>query len=265
MAVDDAALGIIAIAEAHMADAIRLVSVERGLDPRDFTLVAFGGAGALHAVRLAEALSIRDVLVPPAPGNLSAMGLLCADVRHDHARTVVARLVPELAAEVSATFDELLAEADTALAADGVEPNARRCALSADLRYQGQNYELTLPVLQQELAAGFGPLVERFNAHHRKIYGYHLAGREVQLVNLRVTAFGATVHASWPEAAKTAKAPVPPAAGRSSSNRGCAPTYPCSASTSCAAVTRSPVRRSSSTRAARSSCRPAGTRHSIRC
>ena len=199
LSVDDAALGIIAIAEAHMADAIRLVSVERGLDPRDFTLVAFGGAGALHAVRLAEALSIRDVLVPPAPGNLSAMGLLCADVRHDHARTVVARLVPELAQHVDATFDELLAEADAALAADGVALAARRCTLSADLRYQGQNYELTLPVLKQELADGFAALVERFNAHHRRIYGYHLAGREVQLVNLRVTAFGSTEHASWPE------------------------------------------------------------------
>jgi N-methylhydantoinase A len=209
MSTDDAALGIIAIAEAHMADAIRLVSVERGLDPRDFTLVAFGGAGALHAVRLAEALSIRDVLVPPAPGNLSAMGSLCADVRHDHARTVVARLVPELVAEVIATFDELLGEADAALAADGVAPDARRCTLSADLRYQGQNYELTLPVLKDELAEGFGALVERFNAQHRKIYGYHLAGREVQLVNLRVTAFGATSHAAWPETARTTPSPAP--------------------------------------------------------
>ena len=214
MSTDDAALGIIAIAEAHMADAIRLVSVERGLDPRDFTLVAFGGAGALHATSLADALSIRDVLIPPAPGNLSAMGLLCADVRHDHARTVIGRLGPEMADEVGATFDELLAESDAALAADGVAPGARRCTLSADLRYQGQNYELTLPVTRQELEKGFGTLVERFNAHHRKIYGYHLAGREVQVVNLRVTAFGATAHASWPESAETA-APLVPVGHRS--------------------------------------------------
>lgn len=209
MSMDEAALGIIAIAEAHMADAIRLVSVERGLDPRDFTLIAFGGAGALHAVRLAEALSIRDVLVPPAPGNLSAMGLLCADVRHDHARTVVARLVPELAATVGAMFDGLLAEADAALAADGVAGPARSFTLSADLRYQGQNYELTLPVVRDELAEGFAALVERFNAHHRKIYGYHLAGREVQLVNLRVTALGALEHATWPETPAAAAPPVP--------------------------------------------------------
>ena len=95
MSQEEAALGIIAIAEAHMANAIRLVSVERGLDPRDFTLVAFGGAGALHAARLAEALSIREILIPPAPGNLSAMGLLCSDTRHDHARTLFSRLSPD--------------------------------------------------------------------------------------------------------------------------------------------------------------------------
>jgi N-methylhydantoinase A len=211
--VDEAALGIIAIAEAHMADAIRLVSVERGLDPREFTLVAFGGAGALHAVRLAEALSIRDVLIPPAPGNLSAMGLLCADVRHDHARTRVARLERALVPQVGAMFDELLAEAAVRLAADGVAGADRRFELAADLRYQGQNYELTLPVRRDELADGFAPLVERFNAQHRRIYGYHMAGREVHLVNVRVTARGITAHASWPALA-AAEAPALPIARR---------------------------------------------------
>src|SRR5690606_29481470 len=130
MSLEEAALGIIAIAEAHMANAIRLVSVERGLDPRDFTLVAFGGAGALHAARLAEALSIREILVPPAPGNLSAMGLLCTDTRHDHARTLFARLGPELARTLRSTADELLEEAAASLEADGIEPAARRYTLS---------------------------------------------------------------------------------------------------------------------------------------
>lgn len=212
MTPDEAALGIIAIAEAHMADAIRLVSVERGLDPRDFTLVAFGGAGALHAVRLAEALSINSVLIPPAPGNLSAMGLLCADVRHDHARTLVTRLVPALVPQVTAMFDELRVEAEEALAADGVDPAARRCTLSADLRYEGQNYELTLPVLEAELVDGFGKLVERFNTQHRRVYGYNLDGREVQLVNVRVTAFGAMTPARWPDRPSADTPPQP--AGR---------------------------------------------------
>jgi N-methylhydantoinase A len=201
MTLEAAAFGIIAIAEAHMADAIRLVSVERGLDPRDFTLVAFGGAGPLHAVRLAEALSIRSVLVPPAPGNLSAMGLLCADVRHDLARTLLHRLTPDFLPRLRAIFDELLVEADAALASDGVPTDDRECTLAADLRYQGQNYELTIPVTDDDLARGFGELVVRFNDQHRRIYGYQLAGREVQLVNARVTAVGRTRHAHWPVSA----------------------------------------------------------------
>jgi N-methylhydantoinase A len=209
MTIEAAAFGIIAIAEAHMADAIRLVSVERGLDPRDFTLVAFGGAGPLHAVRLAEALSIGSVLVPPAPGNLSAMGLLCADVRHDLARTLLHRLSQDFLPQVRAVFDEILAEADAALASDGVPAPERRCTLSADLRYQGQNYELTIPVTERDLRQGFADLVARFNDQHRRIYGYQLAGREVQLVNARVTAVGRTQHAHWPvNAAREAAAPV---------------------------------------------------------
>jgi N-methylhydantoinase A len=228
MTPEEAALGIIAIAEAHMADAIRLVSVERGLDPRDFTLVAFGGAGALHAIRLAEALSIRDVLIPPAPGNLSAMGLLCADVRHDHARTNATRLVPELADKVRSMFDELRLEAEAALVSDGVEAAARRYTLSADLRYQGQNYELTLPVLADELARGFGGLIDRFHEQHVRFYGYRLEGREVHLVNVRVTAIGATAHAHWPERPGS-DAPARPAAQRTvlvaSGTRVPAPVY----------------------------------------
>ena len=206
MTLEAAAFGIAAIAEAHMADAIRLVSVERGLDPRDFTLVAFGGAGPLHAVRLAEALSIRNVLVPPAPGNLSAMGLLCADVRHDLARTLLHRLTSNFLPRVRAIYDELTAEADAALQADGVPAQERQCTLSADLRYQGQNYELTIPVTGDDLAHGFGDLVARFNDQHRRIYGYQLGGREVQLVNARVTAVGKTRHAHWPPITQRAAA-----------------------------------------------------------
>jgi len=209
MTIEAAAFGIIAIAEAHMADAIRLVSVERGLDPRDFTLVAFGGAGPLHAVRLAEALSIRNVLVPPAPGNLSAMGLLCADVRHDLARTLLHRLTAEFGPRLRAVYDEILAEADAALAADDVPASERDCTLAADLRYQGQNYELTIPVTDDDLAGGFGDLVARFHDQHRRIYGYQLAGREVQLVNARVTAVGRTRHAQWPvDAPHAAAVPI---------------------------------------------------------
>ncbi|MGE0798441.1 MAG: hydantoinase/oxoprolinase family protein [Lautropia sp.] len=235
LSVEAAALGILAIAEAHMANAIRLVSVERGLDPREFTLVAFGGAGALHAIRLAEALSIGAVLIPPAPGNLSAMGLLCADVRHDLTRTVFARPAPALAPRLLAAVDELMAEADAALAADQVAPPQRSFTLSADLRYEGQNYELTVPITRDEIVAGgaeggsgggssggsdgsgsngFVGWAQRFGELHQRIYGYRLHGRGLQLVNLRVTATGAVVHAEWPELAAAADAAEP--AGRRS-------------------------------------------------
>ena len=215
---EEAALGIIAIAEAHMANAIRLVSVERGLDPRDFTLVAFGGAGALHAARLAEALSIRDILIPPAPGNLSAMGLLCSDTRHDHARTLFSRLSPDLAPRLGATVDELLVEAAGSLVADGIEPGAHRFSVSVDLRYEGQNYELSLPIEQEEIAAaagrGFGPLIGRFDETHQRIYGYRLEGRAIQLINVRVTAIGSARHAGWPRVAS-----IPTGAGDRASPR----------------------------------------------
>lgn len=202
LTLEQAALGILAIAEAHMVNAIRLVSVERGLDPRDFTLVAFGGAGALHAVRLAEALSIREVLIPPAPGNLSAMGLLCADARHDHARTVFARLDSGLAARLRAIVDEVQNESAQALAADGIAAVDQRFAIAVDLRYEGQNYELTLPMSRAEIEQaerlGFDTLVSRFDEAHHRVYGYRLSGRAIQLVNVRVTATGTNDHAEWP-------------------------------------------------------------------
>ena len=202
ISIEAAALGIIAIAEAHMVNAIRLVSIERGLDPREFTLVAFGGAGALHAARLAEALSIGELLIPPVPGNLSAMGLLCADTRHDHARTVFSSLTSELAAGLADIVSELVRDATAALEADGVSPLHHRFDVAVDLRYEGQNYELTLPLADAEIAAaareGFGPLVERFDAAHLRMYGYRLAGRAIQLVSVRVAAIGAAPHAQFP-------------------------------------------------------------------
>jgi len=195
---DAAALGIIAIAEAHMANAVKLVSVERGLDPRDFTLVAFGGAGALHAVQLAQALSIDRILIPPAPGNLSAMGLVCADVRHDLTRTHVGELDALDVQVVRGLYQELLSQAASLLDEDGVSPERRQFMLSADIRYQGQNYELNLHLSEQDLEHGFAALAARFHAQHQRVYGYNLAGRSLQLVNTRVTATGINDPSNWP-------------------------------------------------------------------
>lgn len=195
---DAAALGIIAIAEAHMANAVKLVSVERGLDPRDFTLVAFGGAGALHAVQLAEALSIERILIPPAPGNLSAMGLICADVRHDLTRTHVAELDALDVQQLQGLYRQLLNEAAQLLDEDGVVMDQRQFTLAADVRYQGQNYHLNLPVSELELQHGLDDLAARFHAQHQRVYGYQLVGRSLQVVNARVTATGSNPPARWP-------------------------------------------------------------------
>lgn len=198
---DAAALGIIAIAEAHMANAVKLVSVERGLDPRDFTLVAFGGAGALHAVQLAQALSIEKILIPPAPGNLSAMGLICANVRHDLTRTHVGNLHALDVNAIRGVYDELLAEAGTLLDSDRVDAERRQFMLSADIRYQGQNYDLNLHVSEHDLAHGFSGLAERFHEQHQRVYGYNLSERSLQLVNVRVTATGLNDPSHWPSLA----------------------------------------------------------------
>lgn len=206
---DAAALGIIAIAEAHMANAVKLVSVDRGLDPRDFTLVAFGGAGALHAVQLAEALAIDKILIPPAPGNLSAMGLVCADVRHDLTRTHVRELEVLDVQQVRALYQQLLQEAAQLLDEDAVEPARRQFMLSADVRYQGQNYHLNLPVSERDLAHGFADLAAQFHAQHQRVYGYQLAERALQLVNTRVTATGVNEPASWPKVRGAASPPGP--------------------------------------------------------
>ena len=205
IAPEQAAIGILSIAEAHMANAIRLVSVERGLDPRDFTLVAFGGAGALHAVKLAEALGITRVLIPPAPGNLSAMGLLCADVRHDLARTVVVALNGDATAVLRATVQSLLASAREALQNEGIQPADSQLFTSVDLRYQGQNYELNLPLTDSDLQGDFTALTRRFGERHEQVYGYLLKGREVQLVNVRVTATGTIKKAAWPSQTPSAQ------------------------------------------------------------
>ncbi|WP_321936285.1 hydantoinase/oxoprolinase family protein [Paraburkholderia sp. J8-2] len=198
LSVEQAALGIIAIAEAHMADAIRLISVERGLDPRDFKLVAFGGAGALHAVRLAEELAINQVVIPPAPGNLSAMGLLCANTRHDHAQTFFTELSGSVEESLTITIARLIEEGARSLAADGIEAGAQRFEPFIDLRYQGQNYELSLPLGKGTGANRIEALKAGFEAEHLKVYGYKLGNRPIQIVNVRVSAISIITPAEWP-------------------------------------------------------------------
>src|SRR5262249_7149411 len=138
--------GIIAVVTANMARAIRVISVQRGHDPRDYTLVAFGGAGPLHAARLASELEIRRVLVPGNPGILCAMGLLLAGLRADLAMTRLMALSSAIIGQIADITAELEKRCKAWFAERGIEPNARRIALSVDMRYAGQNYELSVPL-----------------------------------------------------------------------------------------------------------------------
>lgn len=194
LAVEEAAAGIVEIIDNTMARAIRTVSVGRGHDPRRFALIAFGGAGPLHACRLAELLDIPAVVVPPRPGVLSTWGLLDTDIRATFVRTVGIAERNASSAAVSAleaVWSELLAQARDWLDVEHVPPDRRRFERSADLRYEHQSFELTCPVGDGTLTpARLHELIETFHAEHRRLYTYDLPRAKVELVNLRVTAVG---------------------------------------------------------------------------
>jgi len=198
--VEDAAAGIVEIVDNTMARAIRTVSVGRGHDPRRFALVAFGGAGPLHACRLAELLDIPTVLIPPRPGVLSTWGLLDTDIRSTFVRTVgtATRRLAEAGskvAELEGAWMELERQAQAWLEGEQVPRERQRFERGADLRYEHQSFELTCPLGDGPLTpARLEQLVATFHAEHRRLYSYELPNAPVELVNLRLTAVGALPH-----------------------------------------------------------------------
>jgi N-methylhydantoinase A len=188
LTLEAAASGILQIVDNNMVGAIRLVSVERGHDPRDFALVAFGGAGPLHGGSLAALLGMRTVVIPRHPGVLSALGLLATDVRNDYARTSLQKPPHHDRDAVAAIYAELEAEAEAWLAAEGVPASRRRLARLADLRYRHQGFEITVPWDERDLA--LDGLLRRFHERHRRLYTYALEDAPVEIVTLRVSASG---------------------------------------------------------------------------
>jgi N-methylhydantoinase A len=184
-----AALAITRSADENMANAIRLVAVERGLDPREFALMAFGGAGPLHARAVAERLEMQTVLIPPHPGLCSAFGVAIATARVDRMKTFSARSGAVDLHRLAAAERELRADALRELAASvgDAEPRIRRAGA---MRYEGQNYELEVEIPDGELDdGGWQALLERFEVEHERQYGFALPGEPVELINLRATAF----------------------------------------------------------------------------
>jgi len=186
-----AAQGIIAVVTANMARAIRVISVQRGHDPRDYTLVAFGGAGPLHAARLAAELDIHRVLVPRNPGILCAMGLLLADLRADFAATRLMALSAAVISEIETIIADLRRRCAVWFAEAGVEASDRRVSLLVDMRYAGQNYELSVPLPPGLVTrATIDGLAAGFAAAHQRLYGFVAEDEPVQLVTFRAEATG---------------------------------------------------------------------------
>ena len=194
---------MLTVLNANMANAIRSRTVEKGLDPRAFTLVAMGGAGPLHGAEVARILGIPEVLVPPYPGIASATGLMTTDLKYDTLRTVFRRSDRVDATALTQDFASMHAELSDQIRADGLQPEQADFQRAADLRYLGQGYELRVPV--EDGPDMVARLLADFHARHMAEYGHGFPGKPIELVNLRLTA--------------TATAPklqgVPPPAGGS--------------------------------------------------
>jgi len=180
LSLEQFAAGVIRVVNATMEKAIRVVSIERGYDPREFVLLAFGGAGGLHACELAAALHIPRVIVPERPGALSAFGILVSDVVKDYSRTVLWQTLDELPLKrLNGEFGNLRHKAEQEFRTEGWEGSIR-CLLSVDVRYRGQGYELNVPYT--------GRLIAAFRGEHERHYGCTYPAREIELVTLRLRA-----------------------------------------------------------------------------
>lgn len=190
---EDAALAVVQIANENMVNTIRTRTVEVGIDPREFTLSAFGGAGPLHACAIARRLGIRRVLVPPHPGLCSAYGAATAPLRSDRVVTVNFRSGSVVAADVSAVIARLADEAIGELRSEGYGGDPEVTA-QLGMRYTGQNYEHSVPLADLDLSeSGLIDALHRFEALHEAFYGYHLGGETIELVEISVSAAGDTV------------------------------------------------------------------------
>ena len=192
-----AAKAIISVANANMADAIRLVSIMKGYDPRDFALVAFGGAGALHGAALAKDLSIPTVIVPPHPGVTSALGCLLVDIQHDLLTTYVTDARKAEAQTVEAKFAELEQEARTRLKAEGVNSRDTILKRTLDMRYAGQWRSLAVSVSSPFTSVK--DAISGFESEHQREYGYTRDGAGVEIFRLNLTAVGVTPKAELPQ------------------------------------------------------------------
>lgn len=185
MGIPEAACGILEIVHSHMMRAVRLVSIERGHDPRRFAMVAFGGAGPMHAAFLAEAMGIPEVFIPPHPGVFSALGLLLADFRHDAAQSILKEASGLTSGELGSIFSAMEARGLAFMKAEGFPPERIRAERHLAMRYAGQSYELIIP-----MGKSLARTVQRFHRRHRQVYGYASADEPVEVVSAHIVLWG---------------------------------------------------------------------------
>ncbi len=187
----DVAAGIVSISEAKMAGAVRVISVERGYHPKDFALCAFGGGGAFVAANISRELGIPKAIIPPGPGNFSALGMLMVDVVHDYARTHITGLAEMDPVPVNAVFADLANLGRAALASDGFDDERQQFFPSAEMRYRGQEHTVNIPLPSMNLSSEDIPeITRRFNDAHEQQYGHSMLEDPIEIVTLRLRAVG---------------------------------------------------------------------------
>src|SRR3954467_9552054 len=194
LSLEEAADGILRIVNENMAGALRVISVQRGHDPREFALVAFGGAGPLHANAVAELMGSFPVIVPPSPGLLCALGDLVAGFRNEFAQTLIRLTADATRAELQAILDELESRAREWMDAEGIAAGDQHVDFVADMRYHGQGYEIPVPLDDLD------GLEERFTGLHERLYGFRMPNTASEIVNLRVVGTGDRPEPELPEA-----------------------------------------------------------------
>ena len=207
LSVSAAADAIVQVANANMADAVRLISIARGYDPRDFALVAFGGAGALHGAALARELSIPVVIVPPNPGITSAVGCLLVDLQHDLAESCLIAAADADAAQLQGRFETLEAGAAERLAHEGVAAADMVMQRSVDMMYQGQWRSLSVPVGGR--IESVESMVAAFHALHQREYNFSREDTPVTLFRLNLKAAGVVPKAQFAAYEQSGAVPVP--------------------------------------------------------
>lgn len=210
LSLEKAAAGILEVVNANMAREIRLVSIQKGYDPRQFTLISFGGAGGLHCAALAKELHIPKVIIPLSAGTFCSFGLLVSDIRSDLVRTKLMDATVKNMFTVEQLFDQLKTDGQKFLFREKISEENQLFGLTIDVRFKGQNYEIAVPVTWEEVADHNSESINaKFFDYHEKKYGYSRKDGQIEYVNYRLAAIGKMAKADFPEIEQELKTPKP--------------------------------------------------------